>query len=98
MDVGAFVSVRGEVRLLQMSDVGMGMSIGEARLIAGTAPGVLFLVSRRCNRGVCFSTLLAVGFRAFMIGGAFVMRGMVRMGVSSITLCLRILTLCSSAI
>jgi hypothetical protein len=55
--------------------------------IAGTAPGVLFLVCCQCKRGVFFNTRLAVGFCAFIIGGAFVMRGTVRMGVSSITIC-----------
>jgi hypothetical protein len=34
-----------------------------------------------------FSTRFAVGFRDCIIGGAFMMRGMVRMGVLSITLC-----------
>ncbi len=65
------------------------------RWIAGTAPGVLFHVCCRCKRGVFFNTLLAVGFHAFIIGGAFVMRGTVRMGVSSITICCCNLTLCS---
>ena len=63
--------------------------------IAGTAPGVLFLVCRQCKWSVFFNTLLAVGFRAFIIGGAFVMRGTVRMGVASITICCCNLTLCS---
>ncbi len=63
--------------------------------IAGTAPGVLFLVCYRCKWGVFFNTLLAVGFRAFIIGGAFVMHDTVRMGVSSITICCCNLTLCS---
>ena len=44
---------------------------------------------------------LAVGFRDFMIGGAFVIRSIVVIGVSSITLCCcsrsAILTLCSSS-
>jgi hypothetical protein len=65
------------------------------RWIAGTVPGVLFLVCRQCKWGVFFNTRLAVGFLAFIIGGAFVMRGTVRMGVSSITLCCCNLTLCS---
>ncbi len=65
------------------------------RWIAGTAPEVLFLVCRRCKHGMFFNTCLAIGFRAFIIGGAFEMRGMVRMGVSSITNCCCSLTLCS---
>jgi hypothetical protein len=44
---------------------------------------------------VFFNTRLAVGFRAFIIGGAFEMRGTVRMGVSSITNYRCSLTLCS---
>ena len=43
-----------------------------------------------------------MGFRDFMIGGAFVIRSIVVMGVSSITLCCRshssVLTLCSLSI
>ncbi len=35
----------------------------------------------------CFNTRFAVGFQVSMIGGASVMRGIVRMGASSITLC-----------
>ncbi len=65
------------------------------RWIAGTAPGVLFLVCCQCKWGVFFNTLLALRFRAFIIGGAFVMHGTVRMGVSSITICCCYLTLCS---
>ena len=40
-----------------------------------------------CAVFLLFSTLFAVGFRVSMIGGASVMRGIVRMGASSITLC-----------
>ena len=80
---------------------GSGSIQAGRRVINGTPPGVLFLVVRRCTRGVCFSILFAVGFCELMIGGALVMRGMVRMGVWSITLCAAIrasmsLTLCSS--
>ncbi len=70
-------------------------SITLTRWIAGTAPGVLFLVCCQCKRGVFFNALLAMGFCAFIIGGAFVMHGTVRMGVSSITICCCNLTLCS---
>ncbi len=103
VDLGAAARVLGDVRFTRVSIPCLPtvvslvvMSPAMSRVIAGTAPGVLFRVFRRCNRGVCFSLLFAVGFRAFMIGGAFVMRGMVRMGVSSITLCSCILTLCSA--
>jgi hypothetical protein len=65
-------------------------------LIIGTPPGLLFLVTCQCIRGVFLSAHFDVGLRACMIGGAFVMRGMVSMGVSSITLCCSSLTLCSA--
>ncbi len=70
-------------------------SFTSMRYIAGTAPGVLFLVCRRCKHGVFFNTRLAVGFRAFIIGGAFEMRGIVRMGALSTSNCCSSLTLCS---
>jgi hypothetical protein len=53
------------------------------RVIIGTPPGVLFLVTRRCIRGVSFSLRFAVGFRDCIIGGASVIRGMVSIGVLS---------------
>ena len=53
------------------------------RVIIGNAPGVLFLVTRRCIRGFSFSLCFAVGFRDCIIGGASVMRGMVSIGVLS---------------
>ena len=68
--------------------------------ITGTDPGVLFRVWRRCVRGVILSRLLAVGFLDLIMGGAFVIRSIVVIGVSSITLCCcsrsSSLTLCSS--
>jgi hypothetical protein len=63
-------------------------------LIAGTMPGVLFRVTCQCRWDVSFTAHFAVGFSDCIIGGTFVMCGMVRMGVSSITLCCCILTLC----
>ena len=71
------------------------LSITSTRCIARTAPGVLFLVCRQCKRGVFFNTRLAVGFRAFIIGGAFEMRGIVRMGASSNSNCSSSVTLCT---
>ncbi len=67
-------------------------------LIAGTMPGVLFRITCQCRRGVSFSARFAMEFSDCIIGGAFVMHDMVRMGVSSITLCCCILTLCSSSV
>ena len=77
-----------------MSMCGMGL----IRAILGTPPGVFALVWRRCMRGVFFKALFAVGLRACMMGGALVIRGMVRIGVSSITLCCSSLTLCCSSV
>ena len=57
--------------------------------MGGTAPGVLFLVTRRCVHGASFRRRFDVGFRDFIIGGASVMWVMVTIGVSSITLCCR---------
>ncbi len=49
-------------------------------------------------RGVVFKALFAVGLRACMMGGALVILGMVRIGVSLITLCCFSLTLCCSLV
>ncbi len=68
------------------------------RLIARTAPGVLFRITCQCRQGVSFSARFAIGFCDCIICGAFVMRGMVRMGVLSTTLCCCILTLCSCSV
>ncbi len=71
-------------------------------VINGTAPGVLLRVWRPCIRGVFLRWRFDVGFRDFMMGGAFVIRSIVVIGVSSITLCCRslssVLTLCSLSI
>ena len=77
-----------------MSMCGMGLIRG----ILGTPPGVFALVWCRCMRGVFFKALFAVGLRACMMGGALVIHGMVRIGVSSITLCCSSLTLCCSSV
>ncbi len=55
--------------------------------MTGTMPGVLLRVIRRWRRGVLFNARLVVGFRASIIEGASVIRWMVNMGASSITLC-----------
>ncbi len=73
-----------------MSVCGMGL----IRAILGTPPGVFALVWCQCMRGVFFKALFAVGLYACMMGGALVIRGMVRIGVSSITLCCSSITLC----
>ena len=111
-------NVRGRRRLgIAAGAAGAGMTsarfLGDTRstgvrigglIIFGTAPGVLFRVTRWCKRGVFLRVHFAVGFHARKIGGAFVMHGTSRtvmMGVLSITLCcciciLLYLTLCSS--
>jgi hypothetical protein len=68
-------------------------------VINGNTPGVLFQISRRCILGVVFNAHFAVGFLDCIIAGALVMCGMVRMGVSSITLCsCSLITLCSCSL
>jgi hypothetical protein len=56
---------------------------------SGTMPGVLLRVVRLCSLLVVFNTCFAVGFQVSMIRGAFVMRGIVRMGVSVLSEMLR---------
>ena len=50
-------------------------------------PGVMLHVVHLCSLLVVFNTRFAVEFRVSTFGGASVMSGIVRMGVSSITLC-----------
>ncbi len=67
------------------------------RVINGNPPGVLLRVTRRCNRGVSFSILFAIGLRDCIIAGASVMRRIVSIGLLSNTLCwFSLSTLCSS--
>ena len=44
-------------------------------VIRGSPPGVLFLVTCRCIRGLSFSLRFAVGLRDCIIAGASVIRG-----------------------
>ncbi len=78
-------------------DTCLGMS-GEmmlGRVIRGTAPGVLFRVTRQCNLGVAWWAHLAVRFWDCIIQGALVMHGMVGIGVLLITLCCSLFIICS---
>ena len=77
-----------------MSMCGMGW----IHVIICTLPSVFALVCHRCMHGIFFKALFAVGLCACMMGGALVIRGMVRIGVSSITLCCSSLTLCCSSV
>ena len=69
--------------------------LGKFGVIAGTVFGILVRVRRECVRFVNFNNRLAVGFGAFIIGGALVKRSRVAVGgtscsnriVSLITLC-----------
>ncbi len=65
-------------------------------LIIGTPLGMLFLVTYLCIHGVLLRACFDVGLQACMIGGASVMRRMVGIGVSLITLCSSSGTLCSA--
>ena len=66
--------------------------------IISTPPGVFARVWQWCMRGVFLKALFAVGLRACMMGGAFVIQVMVRIGVLSITLCSSSLALCCSSV
>ncbi len=54
--------------------------LGKVGVIAGTELGILACVRRECVRFVSFNTRLAVGFGAFIMGGAFVIRPRVVVG------------------
>ena len=54
--------------------------LGKVGVIAGTELGILARVRRECVRFVSFNTRLAVGFGAFIMGGAFVIRPRVVVG------------------
>jgi len=64
--------------------------LGIAGVIGGTVPGILLRVLRRWTRFVDFSAHFAVGFGAFMMGGAFdILRRSCNVGISGVlpTLC-----------
>ncbi len=108
--VGALAAICARVCLLEhvrtscnccIFPLGVLMSMcgmGWIHTIIGTPPGVFALIWRKCMRGVLFKALFTVGLRACMMGGAFVIREMGRIGVSSITLCSSSLTLCCSSV
>ena len=54
--------------------VGIGCC-GIVDVIGGTVPGILFCVMRWCTCFVDFSARFVVGFGAFIMGGAFDIRG-----------------------
>jgi hypothetical protein len=56
-------------------------------MLSGIMPGVLFHVTCLCRRLVPFNFRLAVGLLNVTMGGKSVMRGIVMIGVSLITLC-----------
>ena len=74
------------VTIRRCAPTGFGTK-GGGDIGGATIPGLLLRVILPWTRGVFFSIRLAVGFRAFIMPGASVMRGMLIMGVSSITLC-----------
>ena len=78
------VFVRGDIH-----HAGKGVPVCNL-FIAGTAPGVLFLVTHWCRHGVSLRARLAVGFWDCKIGSTSVMcvtTRTVRIGVLLITLC-----------
>ena len=89
--VGAGCALNGIERLngpsgrrgpLRPASVGCAFTDGTGCITtgSGTMPGVLLRVVRLCSLLVVFNTRFAVGFRVSMIGGASVMRGIVRIG------------------
>jgi hypothetical protein len=79
-------TVRHGIRL-RAPDVGAAIGgTGSITRGCGTMPGMLLHVMRRCSLFVVFKTLFTIGFQVSMIGGAFVMQGIVRMGASLNTL------------
>ena len=54
--------------------------LGKVGVIAGAELGILARVRRECVRFVSFNTRFAVGFGAFIMGGAFVIRPSVVVG------------------
>jgi len=83
---------RGERRTgVVASSVGTGRR-GIAGVIGGTVPGTLFRVRRRWTRFVVFNARFVVGFGAFIMGGASVIRR--RSGIAVISGVVH--TLCSA--
>ena len=107
---GALAAVCARVCLLEHArtscnccifPIGVPMSMcgmGWIRATIGKPPGVFALVWCQCMCGVLFKAFFAVGLCTCMMGGAFVIHGMVRIGVLSITLCSSSLTLCCSLV
>ena len=70
--LGGGVFVRGD-RRAGIVGLSSGETLGSAaRVIGGTAPGVLLRVWQRCVHVVASRLCFAVGFRACMMAGLFV--------------------------
>ena len=87
LTVGGCEAIAGWIRFDLRSPCSLLVVSMAFLVISGRPPGVLFLVTRRCTRGLSYSLRFAVGLRDCIIAGAFVMRGMVSIGVLSNTLC-----------
>ena len=73
--------------------------LGKFGVIAGTVFGILVRVRRECVCFVNFNNRLAVGFGAFIIGGALVIRLRVVVGGTSCSYCVvSLITLCSPGV
>jgi hypothetical protein len=84
----------GAIGRTQQGTVAVSMGIGVITFGTGRIPGGLLHVTWLCSRGVVCNVRLAVGLRVSMTGGASVIRGIVMMGESSITLCSASCALC----
>jgi hypothetical protein len=78
-----------ELRVIRGRRGAVAVSVGIGVITFGTGriPGELLHVTRQCSHGVVRNVRLAVGLHVSMTGGASVIRGIVIMGESSITLC-----------
>ncbi len=68
--LGGVGFVRGDRRRAVIMGRSLGATMGStARVIGGTAPGVLLRVCRRCVRGVAMRVRFNVGFCVCMMAG-----------------------------
>ena len=77
----------GAIGHTRQGAVAVSVGVGVITFGTGRIPSVLLHVTRQCSHGVVCNVRLVVGLRVSMTGGASVIRGIVLMGKSSITLC-----------
>jgi hypothetical protein len=79
-------NLRGGLSLMNLT-FGNNGKTGSINVGTGNILGVLFLVTRLWSLAVFFNALFEVGFHDSMMFGKSVIRGIVNMGVSLITIC-----------